>query len=660
LTLALILILVGTATYGNEPFAFDPVAELRQALRTPVADTSFRSPDLQQRRANLNRCVAQLCQVPELREALLLREWQTEGVQEYVALIDQAAHAVIARRFEQAVLDILQRGDHASRLAAVNMLTEMGARLRDTCIPGWSMRGFTAALADLACGQDPALCEAVVRALGQINADPALAVPALAQLGQAREPFLRRVAAGGVLDLVQAAGQGLYRRPGTPGQTSRLDVLMLSRLAIPAASAGLRDPDGEVRRLSMETLHQTVAVVRKLISDPALSSQDQSVTNEDAALMAVARALKEQTAGLATALQDPDARVRLSVHQTLEEIGAVWTRLEGRDGGAAGGVVQAAAFTDNGGWVEPTPWTAGPLAALSLRQRLHTALPSLAASVADPDVRVRKAAIEALEVLGPDAAPAAPALVRALADRDVFVRWAAARTLGKMAPAQAALAVPGLQALLRDRDLDVRLAAAAALKQFGPAARSALPALMEAVQRGDPTVRLAALEVLEGIGPETQAAIPVIAAALQTPDVRVRKAAARLLGRFGPLALDARENLRVAMLDGDPEVRRTASDALLYVGPPPTPAAIVRMSEPFPPPAPATSANRPPVIWRAAHTTPAPAELPRPAPASPAPPPQPPTWRSPQTNSPAPVRLLAPTVWHAAPLPPPPQLVQAP
>ncbi len=666
-TLALICALAGTAAFGTEPFAFDPVAELRQALRTPIADPSFRSPELQQRRQTLNRCAALLCRAPDLREALLLQEWRAETAQEYVGLVDQAAHAAIARRFEQAVLDILRQGDPAGRLAAVNMLAETGPLLRDTPIPGWSMRGFTPILAELAQGQTEDLAEAAARALSRINADPILAAPALAQLARSPEVRRRRAGAGGLAGFVQAAGQGLYRRPGTPGQTSRVEVLLLCRLAIPAACAGLGDADAEVRGLSIEALRQSVAVVRKLISDPALAGPEQSPKQEHAQLMALARALQDQTAGLSAALQDPAAEVRLRAHQTLEEIAALCTHLEGRDGGTAlggpsAGAVQRTGLANQGGAAEAVPGAA-VRAAEPLRQRLHAALPSLVAGVADPDVRVRRAAIEALEVLGPDAAPAAPALVRALADPDVFVRWAAARTLGKMAPAPAALAVPGLEERLRDLDLDVRLAAAAALKQYGPAAQPALPGLIEAVQQRDPAVRLAALEALAGIGITAQPAIPAIAAALQTPDARVRRAAAQLLGRFGPLALAVRDGLRPAMQDGDAEVRQAASNALLHIGPPPAqPAAVVQAAAYQPAPLPGTTSPAP-VIWRAAHVVPAPAP-PVPAPAATAPAALPPLWRPPQSSSrvpaPPPVRILAPTIWHAAPATSPPQLAQVP
>lgn len=656
--LALLVALAGTTAFGTEPFAFDPVAELRQALRAPITDPSFRSPELQQRRQTLNRCVALLCRAPDLREALLLPEWHAETAQEYVGLVEQAARAAIARRFEQAVLDILRQGDPAGRLAAVNLLAETGPLLRDTPIPGWSMRGFTPVLADLAQAPMEDLSEAAARALSRINADPVLATPALAQLARSLEVRRRRAGAGGLAGLVQAAGQGLYRRPGTPGQTSRVEVLLLCRLAIPAACAGLGDADAEVRGLSIEALRQSVAVVRKLISDPAPAGPEQSPEQEHTQLIALARALQDQTAGLSAALRDPAAEVRLRAHQTLEEIAALCTHLEGRDGGTSpgsplAGAVQRTGLANPGDGAEP------------LRQRLHAALPSLVAGVADRDVRVRRAAIEALEVLGPDAAPAAPALVRVLADPDVFVRWAAARTLGKMAPAPAALAVPGLEERLRDLDLDVRLAAAAALKQYGPAAQPALPGLMEAVQQRDPAVRLAALEALAGIGISAQPAIPAIAAALQTPDARVRRAAAQLLGRFGPLALTVRDSLRPALQDGDAEVRQAASDALLHIGPPPAPPpAVVQAaaSQPAPPPG---VTNPAPVIWRAAHVVPVPAPQ-VPVPAATAPAALSPLWRPPQSSSPVspppapPVRILAPTIWHAAPATPPPELARVP
>src|SRR5262249_54947699 len=289
---------------------------------------------------------------------------------------------------------------------------------------------------------------------------------------------------------------------------------------------------------------------------------------------------------------------RLWIHQTLEIMGNIGRRLQGRRVR-----VRSEAPTVFFSNAPPLlPFSPTQDAANSLRpvlaaqgkpdqillDGLRVALPGLAAGVSDPDVRVRRATIDVLETLGQDAKPEAPALARALADSDVFVRWAAARTLGKLAPVEADTAVPGLVRLLCDRDSDVRQTAAEALRRYGPAAQGAVPALLQAVAQGEPDTRLASLRALEGIGASASTAIPVLVVALGAPEARIRQAAAQLLGRCGPDARDAAEALRAVLSDHDDAVRRAASDALLEVLPPP--GASLPMTGQAPTP-----------IWRAAH-----------------------------------------------------------
>jgi HEAT repeat protein len=188
----------------------------------------------------------------------------------------------------------------------------------------------------------------------------------------------------------------------------------------------------------------------------------------------------------------------------------------------------------------------------------------------DPNPVSRRALIDVLEMLGPEAAPAIPALVQALSDRDLFVRWSAARTLGRLAPEGANQAVLPLARLLCDRDLDVRLAGANALIRYGPDARAAVDALVRAVvSKTDAEFRIVVMQALEAIGQPAAGTIPALAGSLRDPDPRVRLEAARVIGRFGPRAAGAVGALREVLADPDSEVRKAASEALLQILPPP-------------------------------------------------------------------------------------------
>jgi HEAT repeat protein len=201
------------------------------------------------------------------------------------------------------------------------------------------------------------------------------------------------------------------------------------------------------------------------------------------------------------------------------------------------------------------------LEGLTKTETLH----ALEDALADSKAEVRLAAVDTLETLGDDAAPAAPHLAWALTDPDRFVRWAAARTLGRMRPqkANADKVVPNLIRMLDDPDLDLRLIAAQSLERYGPVAKASVPALAKSTANGDPEIRRAAIRALLGVGTEAKPAIPDIAAALSNPDVRVRRTAAEALARFGALSKPAEAALRKALDDNDAEVRRYAADTLL-------------------------------------------------------------------------------------------------
>src|SRR5262249_50384177 len=147
-------------------------------------------------------------------------------------------------------------------------------------------------------------------------------------------------------------------------------------------------------------------------------------------LRPLALALRGQGPTLARALGDPDPDVRVQASRAVEELAQArwhWLRLACR------------------ARLSPPEAAGDPLSA-----GLQAPLPALGAAVTgDREVAVRRAALDALEMLGPVAVPQVPAVVGALADPDRFARRSAVRILGGLGPA-AAPALPDLAALLED------------------------------------------------------------------------------------------------------------------------------------------------------------------------------------------------------------------
>lgn len=122
---------------------------------------------------------------------------------------------------------------------------------------------------------------------------------------------------------------------------------------------------------------------------------------------------------------------------------------------------------------------------------------------ADGDARVRRAAIEALGLIG-DAGSMA-ILIHRLNDPVPFVRAHAARACGVLRDAGAAQAVAEL---LADRSWIVRVAARDGLQRMGPVA---VPAVTRALWHGDRFAAASAAQVLQQIGLAAEAARRVLA-----------------------------------------------------------------------------------------------------------------------------------------------------
>jgi HEAT repeat protein len=575
------------ASAADQRFPADPVEQLRQVLKVPIRNPLQYPERLTARQREADKHIQALHRLGDLRRALMLQEWRDseQEVDDRIRETDRALRAEVAQKFRQAARDTLEQGDPTSRLAVVNMLSEMGVSVRGVGTRAGVTRELTAALAALVKDKDPAVRTAAARALGKINPAPDEAVPALDSLLQADEVALRRAAADALVNLVRTVYQ-LYRGKNVTGvEATRDEVIQLAAAVVPVAGRGVGDADPAVRRLSIEAIQQAAFVLGELVPqlDPfqdlagiarkqvaderAVLDEFQQQTQD---LLRLAGVLSEHVPALGRALSDPDPAIRLISARALEDLGQARLKLR-RPGNAAVPArgPQAAARPQGVQLAAAQEVPVKPAGPDPLLEGLRGVVGQLAARVTDKDVRVRLAVVETLEMLEEHAAPAAPALIKALADRDLFVRWAAARTLGKTGPVEAATAVPALIRLVGDPDLDVRIATAGTLQRYGPAAKEAIPALTKAVQTGDAEIRVAAIQALEAIGTAAQPAIPTLINALAHPDVRVRREAAIFLGKFGPDAKDSADTLRRLLDDPDEEVRKAASDALVNVLQPP-------------------------------------------------------------------------------------------
>lgn len=151
------------------------------------------------------------------------------------------------------------------------------------------------------------------------------------------------------------------------------------------------------------------------------------------------------------------------------------------------------------------------------------------------DMDVRHMCIEALGLLGPQAAPAAGRVVEIVLDEqeDEFVRVAAARALGEIGPVHADVVAALVRALGHKDCPWLRDSAAVAIAQIGPPAKAAVGLLIRDLQDMPPEDRDAivipspvrTIQALAAIGPDAREAEPVLRAIAQGNSELLRKEA---------------------------------------------------------------------------------------------------------------------------------------
>ena len=190
----------------------------------------------------------------------------------------------------------------------------------------------------------------------------------------------------------------------------------------------------------------------------------------------------------------------------------------------------------------------------------------------DADAGIRSEIALSLGGHGEKAKGAVDALAGRLEDENAKVREAAARSLGKLAE-HASIHVMGLGRALKDKDADARAAAAEALIYFGDKTKIILPQIIAAAQDGklDVYTRLYSVQILGKQAGDDANVIDVlgkILAAAKDSPVNLRQAAATSLGTIGPAAHGTTSILAAALDDAkqDKDLRLARAVALGKIG----------------------------------------------------------------------------------------------
>lgn len=202
------------------------------------------------------------------------------------------------------------------------------------------------------------------------------------------------------------------------------------------------------------------------------------------------------------------------------------------------------------------------------------ALPKICVALTNKDAAIRHAAASAVASIGTD--DALDHLRSRLTDADPKVRAGAAEAIGVLAP-HSDPAVAALTAALEDQDDMVRYRAAEALGDIGPSAASAVPGLMQLKGGGlGGSPQRAAIVAFGKIGPAAKAAVPELVKELG--DVLEGEEAGRSLAAIGPDAAPALVET-VCAQDTDETARKNAVAALRRIGGPATAALVARLHD---------------------------------------------------------------------------------
>jgi len=610
--LLLIGMLPGMSNGQNLPQ--DPVEELKQALKLDPPPYSDKAEDknrtmeqIKFREENLRRVIKKMKDsMGDMSRALLLRDWLVDlVVAEIGGTIDRKIYKELTTQFIDKTKKVLASKDENARIAAAFLLGQ-------TAVEGRSLQNRTNELRDtigmqmgpeliklLEAASSPNVRAAAAVALGLIEPDVAIAVPALEKgLGDTNE-LVRRGAARGLGEILSTLVQldlELRSPKSELGEIERYGSVLdqireASRRTLRAVAQegrGLGDADVQVRRLSAASCQILSEFLQKRILYPtkpedlnpaestlelkdsekkrlaslrdraSLSPELRPLTKEDEKLLEklgvemdyqladlekVLAAARTNAAAIARAVNDSDRMVSVRVRKALEDLADTRQRLRTLE----------ETMTLMGRPIKPVPRPAVPKKILRQPTPGAGVIQAVALAPAEnPILEEPEATLNALR--------------QGLSSPDAQARVAAVHALELMG-LEAAPAIPELIKVLKDSDFAVRWAAVRALGKMHLEAEQVVPALIPLLSDRDVDVAVAAAVAVKRFGEKAAGAVETIGQALQTNEPDIRIALMEALEAIGLKALPVLPTAVGMLKDTNWRVRKTAAWLLGRFGP---------------------------------------------------------------------------------------------
>lgn len=414
----------------------DAVEAFRLELRANPSDPA-------EWEARLRRRAAELVSLKEVREALQLAEWRSAPGDNRMQGVENRLRVELMTRLVEGYRQTLKSADSKSAAQLLERLDEV-------------TRGQNASVSILeACAEllpelerqvrqgEPEARSSGLRVIGRLPTKQETVLGVLKELAGPNQPADTRYLAAEALE----SQVRLKTKAGDKSKSTYEPMGGFSQAVGPIIRMLAGDTQPRVRRLAMNASHMVAAGLNTSLAEPIIAPAGTDATlflkqsPVDADQRQMLSAVRDLMAAAGVALRDPDAAVRVQAQKFFDEAARArlaWNALPGHSG------------------EDP------------LREGLKAILPTLIEAIRDPDPRVRRATIDVLESMGPDATPAAAALGEALGDQDAFVRWAAVRSLSSLGGEATKAALPRLRNLATDPDTDVREAAESAVRRLEP------------------------------------------------------------------------------------------------------------------------------------------------------------------------------------------------